>query len=163
MTKEKMAELMDTEAKELWPVWKPNTAEVAVWVDRLQCFDYDVCKRALRNYYADDTRGYIKPKLSAVIKLCRQYQQQKLPDTERLGTPVLAYTLRRLDTERREFVNPVTGHKQLSRQDGRRFYTTNRQATTDQLMQDAHRKKDQHREIYGGDWQFELAGNDIPF
>jgi hypothetical protein len=30
-------------------------------------------------------------------------------------------------------------------------------------MQDAHKNKDLHKEIYGGDWQVDLAGNDIPF
>ena len=139
----------------LYSEWKPEGFETDLWAEKLRPYEKDVAVWAIRAFAASKQGGYKKPKLHAVLELCKQHQQQQCgakidpDDTD----PVLTYSLRNTDTEK---VLEFFGRSK------------NRIPDRDSMMRQAERMRDRVSEsnTYAGTWDIiigEVYAEQIPF
>lgn len=89
-----------------YPDFDPSSMQMGDWVSALQKFPRDNALQALRQFYATPSGGYKKPKLGAIIDICRSESQRTGGEAKDKKTPEPLFILKciehptwRTDTE----------------------------------------------------------------
>jgi hypothetical protein len=143
MTEQEAYDFIDNELRPLWPEGELPDAAIPVWVHHLIQFDYQLCRKGVRDYCATRDGSFKRPKLYGIIKATKPHQEAAYPDLKR--ETIEPWT--DVSVQCVEHSNPV------KRYDFDGVYVgIKKQDDHDYVVKAAETLRDKYEQLYGGSW-----------
>ncbi|MHC4153721.1 MAG: hypothetical protein ACYST6_02180 [Planctomycetota bacterium] len=143
MTEQEAYEFIDKELRPLWPEWEFPDAAIPIWVHQVKQFDYQLCRKGVRDYYATREGSFKRPKLHGIIRATRPYQEATYPDLKRERTQpktdVFVKCVKHNNLVKMHQFFPV-------------FVEIKQQDDHDYVVKAAEALRDRSEQLYGGSW-----------